>query len=432
MAYAAGQDIEVAFTAMVLSETAGPLSTTRVREEGGPGNGTIHCLYLGTADSRKQVLGDPLSGKPGELIKVRFLTTIPGTPVIIRDGLTKVEVRDSPAGQQYYHYLNLDSPSITPVPAPGTRDFPPGTTVRAAFTGVITDASFGQPLGTWQVKDDQGFTHRLYLSADSSYKGLTGMPKPFKLAEGDTITVNFTATLLQQGERGFTTPKLTAGNGTAVRSEGSNGVPGFNHYLDLASPNITLASKPATPEPATSTTAILPVRAIEPDSESGAAIGITPRSVLITSAAVNARIADLENLEGFEIVRNRDGEAVLTEAGSEQECTRYLDDEDLNPARFTIRHVMLGAELDRELRLLRDLASRAASELGGSTWTLREEGFFTESWAQDEALEALGNRADLTAWPLNLIDWDGAAEELRDADWTAISFDGAGFYGKAS
>jgi hypothetical protein len=80
-----------------------------------------------------------------------------------------------------------------------------------------------------------------------------------------------------------------------------------------------------------------------------------------------------------------------------------------------------------ELDALRSLAEEA--EGYAADWqhgeALIRDSYFTE-YAQELA-EDCGMVSDDTAWPNNCIDWEQAAEELKQ-DYTCVSFDGVDYW----
>jgi hypothetical protein len=573
MAYEPGQQVRVAFTAEILDVGSNVNSTSRVREKGGPGNGTIHYLYLGGLTSREQLTGSGDPAPAGSIITVDFITDVPAPSPRSDEagsGTTRVSGPEKPkSSYQYTHYVNLDSPSVTPVlPKAATRDFPPGARLRAAFTGTVagnTSLTGNEPLATTKVTDSAGFTHYLYLISERAWEQLCGTPGTIRPRTGEKVRVDFTATLVQAGQYGFVTDQLTTADGCRAARNVPADEPasaGFNHYLNLASPCVTLASEPGPETPATATpqytedqdlileftgtvvtrnrevngtskvtddaglthylflgdqslrqqaagqaaefgpgdaiTLRLPFRMAaqrdattpagatrvkdtlagqgwthfvnldspavrlaselapepatavsEPAPEAAASTpapeavqeavrtaglpgAITSTQLEITSDDVATRIEDLEGITGWEVIRTRDGEAVATEEPSRESCLEYIDDEDLNPARFTITRVELDEAGQRELARLKALQATAARMLGSSSWTLREGSYFTAQWARDEACEVLDvGRADLAKWPLSEIDWDAAAASRVDELWASLDFDGVKFCGRA-
>ena len=60
--------------------------------------------------------------------------------------------------------------------------------------------------------------------------------------------------------------------------------------------------------------------------------------------------------------------------------------------------------------------------------TLIRDSYFNGDFAEDEAVDmGLVDRNNLNNWPLTQIDWDEAAEDLKQ-DYTSINFDGETYW----
>lgn len=173
----------------------------------------------------------------------------------------------------------------------------------------------------------------------------------------------------------------------------------------------------------------------------------------IDSANVIERIAELEDElrrqgdKSWRIIRNRTG-TVLTDGspdGAEPrtfrtsfEARAFLDTGDYNQDRFEIRYVPAGlSENDSaELNRLRELDRDGQDTFGVLAWRdlgvlLRPDGYFDEDWAKDQARDELGiGRSRLDEWPLNLVDWDDAAQQRLDGSYSKVAFEGNDFYGR--
>lgn len=145
---------------------------------------------------------------------------------------------------------------------------------------------------------------------------------------------------------------------------------------------------------------------------------------------VNGRIEELENSRRYEVVRLRNPGDALFEDADEDACRTFIEDEDYNPERVVVRRRDLDADDSAELDRLLALKDEADGEFG-EYWALLREDYFDAGWAQEEAVE-LGaiRRAALDEWPLSLIDWDEAATQRRDDEYTEYRFDGETYYGR--
>jgi hypothetical protein len=147
----------------------------------------------------------------------------------------------------------------------------------------------------------------------------------------------------------------------------------------------------------------------------------------IEKSDVENRIDELEDSAGYDVIRLRN-DNVLASFSDEDEAGQYIEDEDYNPERIVIRRQELDEDDARELRDLRRLID--AVDVSGD-WTLYNDNFFDADWAKSEATDQLGVPRDAVyEWPLDLVDWDDAARERRDALYEyAYLFDGTTFYG---
>lgn len=150
-------------------------------------------------------------------------------------------------------------------------------------------------------------------------------------------------------------------------------------------------------------------------------------NTIIGKSDVEARIEEIEGSQGYDVVRNRNGE-ILETFHEEAEAEQYIEDEDFNPERVTVRRAELDEDEATELRGLKKLIEDVSVS---SDWTLYNENYFDADWARDEARNQLPRGADFDSWPLSLIPWDEAAAEQRDALYPyEYTFDGVSFYGE--
>jgi hypothetical protein len=148
---------------------------------------------------------------------------------------------------------------------------------------------------------------------------------------------------------------------------------------------------------------------------------------MIDNDDVDSRIEELEEKEGYEVVRVRN-DAVLATYSDPDDARLYIEDEDYDPERVIVRAVELDEDDAVELRQLRKLRDDVAVS---SSWTLYNESYFDEEWTKGEARDQLGlsGYVDFDSWPLSLIDWDDATSERRDVLYEySYSFDGTTFY----
>ena len=68
----------------------------------------------------------------------------------------------------------------------------------------------------------------------------------------------------------------------------------------------------------------------------------------------------------------------------------------------------------------------ALKTVGEDGWPLIPDDDFKE-YAQDLAYETLGTKTPWGSWPLDCIDWEQAADELRQ-DYSSIEIDGEDYY----
>jgi hypothetical protein len=147
---------------------------------------------------------------------------------------------------------------------------------------------------------------------------------------------------------------------------------------------------------------------------------------IISDSAVDNRIDDLESKLGYDVVRVRNDEVLITYADAD-DARQYIINEDYDSERVIVRENELDEDDQRELDDLRGLREA----LGGDSadeYTLYNEDYFTEEWARGEARDTLGS-VDLDNWPLSQVDWGEAADERRDDQYPeTIEFDGQVFY----
>jgi len=132
---------------------------------------------------------------------------------------------------------------------------------------------------------------------------------------------------------------------------------------------------------------------------------------IIDSRDVMARILELEEMEAEEAEYRESIEAKIEAGEPFEDSTFELFDED-------------DAE---ELRILRELAEQGGGYAPDWIYgeTMIRDSYF-EEYAQELAWDVIPG-LDEMSWPLNRIDWEAAADDLK-VDYTAISFDGVTYW----
>jgi hypothetical protein len=149
---------------------------------------------------------------------------------------------------------------------------------------------------------------------------------------------------------------------------------------------------------------------------------------IIEKDTVESRIEELNDSRLWQVVRLRTGDIIRDEFDSEDQADRYVDEEDFNRERVSVRQAELDEDDSEELTNL----ARLVEDVGvDDSWTLYNESYFSEDWAKQEAVEELGvYRSAVDEWPLSQIDWEEARDERRDGRYDyQYGFDGTTFYG---
>lgn len=286
-------------------------------------------------------------------------------------------------------------------------------TVNARVTGQYTTGLDS----TRTVTENEGpgqWTHLLFLSSPS-ITGITGS----KDQVGDVIRAEFDAEVtggFKQAERVTTRVRELSGGGS-----------GFTHYLYLDSPSVT----------------VLPEREVPGQAKPVGGTRITPADTVFESAEVLNRIAELEDSAAvvrYRVIQKRNGQIlnpVDRTLRTVADAENYLDERDYNQARFTIEPVKgpLSDEDQQELTLLKKLNEAGRDRFGSPQWVtagvrLYSDEFFTEEWARNRAVTQLKIASyRLDEWPLSLIAWDSAVEQLLDDNYTSVGFGGQTFWG---
>ncbi len=301
-------------------------------------------------------------------------------------------------------------------------DLPSGTpSFRVQFDAVIETLA-GQYYATSRVRETgNGTVHYLYLDRSPSAEaarqlGLTS-PSSF-LGEGDTISVDF------RGFSGSDSDRSNASGApagtTAVRTRTKNGATGFVHFLDLASPSVTVS-----PAYATGFVHFLDLASPVPPS------AILAEADRISSTDVIARIGELKEKDTerpacLRRLNEREGQdPVLARFRTADEAEKFLEEGDYARDRLLlITTPPLSNEERSELNRLRTLQSGCVLTIGSSRWsegvTLLAERLLGPDWARAETRAQL-QLGSLDQWPFTVIDWRRAAAFLRDERYYRIS-----------
>lgn len=417
IAYNDDDTITVNFTGTVGTPGKGIAGTTRIKELD---NGTVHFLYLGD-DS---IFLYPYAQRPveGGMVQISFSARV-------RNNTGELFTREVVTNDGFTHYVFLGSSSVSKTAKKNTKEnenpmaYSNGDTITVAFTGTVTGSSSVGRDGTAPVKEkgkNSGYTHFLYLGDTSIYAGdryPNGISRP---SEGDTVEISFAARVTE----------LTGDISTRqVVSD-----QGFTHYVFLGSPSVSKAETKTAETPIPETPVSVPV--LPTDDE-------------VSSTAVTERITELEKRPAggaFTITRNRNGEPLYKFNGepltftATSDASAYLDEQDLEPLRFTISRsaASLTDAEENELRLLRQLDNAGLILFGSSRWTrtkvlLRAGRYFSADWAKQQAAEKFGLSTDsIDGWPFNFTDWETAASAFKASKNLMVTWDGYSFWGEYS
>lgn len=114
----------------------------------------------------------------------------------------------------------------------------------------------------------------------------------------------------------------------------------------------------------------------------------------------------------YVVVRDRDDEEVEA-FDSEEKAANYIDEEDLNPARFTVREdedEEATGDLDA-LESFDDECRRDVQGWGSGTVVYRRD-FIDGEFAQERYASSAPAGVDFDESPYRFIDWDDVANEL--------------------
>lgn len=462
MDYEKGTKIRVDITGRVIGSQIntdappGSLLTTTYEVMQTENGEWYHFLYLNS---------DSVAGikQTGGTVTARFDAVVTGRYQEGRYSTT--EIRET---NGFTHFLFLGSEAVTvleeapaepasqpepepaftepePVPAP----FAKGTRIRVAIDGVIygkTDYSLSATTPVRQTGNLR--THSLFLGSDLV---TTGDSRD----EGTLVSARFDATVTGDYQE---INKLTQVEEIRRLASGDSEYAGYAHYLYLDSDAITVLPPPGEPEPVPESTRTRVAVEIEsatleearklaglewnpeavPVQRSVGGERITPAAVEIESADVLKRIAELEDAApaAFRLVRNRSKGQLTPVFPSMTAALAYLDEEDLDPERFTVKEVIgeLTGDDQKELNQLRKLNDAGRLQFGSTPWItagvlLRRDEDCDDDWAQDQARAEL-NVPYVDVWPLDQIDWSAAATDLLESKYLTVDFNGTTYWGK--
>jgi len=419
MAFDQGALVRAEFTGTVITAGGSRDFTSKVR---GP-DGRTHLLALSNQEGRRAVLANAFAftrqPERGATVRVRLAGKVTGRPDALLSGAQPVRA-DGYYGVQYLNpgsdYVQLaDTPGGTAAAGrvpDGTKldvsfagtvvsretgtystrsgaaaGYAEGDTVTVKFTGrVISDRNVNS---TALVAEDNGKLHYLYLPA--------GLATPRgRQAAGTVIEVSFRARLKSRSPGG-------AGGRREVYAIG----PGYTHYLDMSSPSVTRLDADGRPtgKPA------------EADPLAAACAELAKR----TSFRGDEVRGEIESLTGGLLTwaarRVRNAEVLKQDFADKTEAESWIEDNDYDPRRVEAVQVETGdppPEL-AALRELDELGDGITEDWEGGDEVVRGDQF-TAAYARDQFREDLdeeGCGVDLEEWPLNLVDWDKAAESLK-------------------
>ena len=306
--------------------------------------------------------------------------------------------------EKYTHYLYLDSKSVTVVkdpPVKDKKDLSVGDRLRFKASVQVRD-SVGDS-STRRVIEFAPGTATHFLSLGSDKVGGSSDP-----VTGDKIYVEFDVKITE-------TPELRKDLTTQVQE--IDGV--YIHYLYLESESVTVLDGTEPP--------IAPKPEPKPQPKRRTTVAINGYDTSISSDDVRERISELEDMKVYVVVRDRDNEE-LQSFSSEDEATDYIDTEDLNPSRFTVREDT-DPDVESELSGLRQLDSDGSDEIDDWSYgvTLIREDQINEDYARDRYEEIAPRGIDLSEPPFSFIDWDQYADLLKE-DARYVRFDGENYY----
>jgi hypothetical protein len=418
-------------------------ATTRVSQTSGRGN---HYLYLGSSliTGNKEV---------GGTVQVDFDAEVAGE---FQEGpLVTTEVRElNRSGQRtgFTHYLYLNSEAVTmleeapaepagqtepeptpvsqPEPEPVPAPFAKGARIKVAIDGTIDgDINYARDSTTPVLQAGTRRTHFLFLGSE-----LVNTEGDRREA-GTQVSTRFDATVTDDYQEN---DGLTQVQEIRRLADGRE-YAGYTHYLYLDSSSVLSVLPPkepdAVPEPEPAQQAVPEPEPVQRDVGGDR---ITPAAIEIESADILKRIAELEDAApaAFRLVRNRTRGQLTPVFPSMTAALAYLEEEDLNPERFTVKEVKgeLTGDDQKELDELRKLNDAGRAQFGSTPWItagvlLRRDEECDEDWARDQARAELGV-SYVDDWPLSLIDWSEAARDLLEADYLSVELDGTTYWGK--
>ena len=132
----------------------------------------------------------------------------------------------------------------------------------------------------------------------------------------------------------------------------------------------------------------------------------------------------LEELAGSDIIDIRDVIARIEELEAERDSRIVEDDE----------QAAVNAEIEKELATLNSFVAQAKGNSGDEQWRgdWYPIAFIRDSYFQEYAEELaddIGATNKNARWPLNHIDWENAAEELK-GDYVSYEFEGETYWAR--
>ncbi len=141
---------------------------------------------------------------------------------------------------------------------------------------------------------------------------------------------------------------------------------------------------------------------------------------VIDGRDIVARIDELEELED-----------AVNDAQDELDSANAEDGDDPEKLKEALASAQqdFDEELQKELKILREIVDEAGSELRHGEALIRDSYF--ERHARELA-EDVGDMSSKQAsrWPFTCIDWEKAADELKQ-DYTSVDFDGVTYWTRA-
>lgn len=239
----------------------------------------------------------------------------------------------------------------------------------------------------------RGTSHYLYLGSPAVCKalGITG------LREGLKLSLSFTARISNSE---FPGPDAKACTPVSL-----TGLYNFTHYLNLDSPSIKRKG----------------------DTRKAAEMTNNDANT-IDSRDIDARIDELESeYMPFKVKMPGYDMPVIASFASFDEALEYRQSRPDAPALIVTE--IEDEDIREELRILREFRDEAGGPDGEWQYgiTLVRESYFDEDFAKQEAEDMGLVRPGFIGWPFDYIDWEAAADALRQ-DYASAEFDGVTYF----